>query len=137
MAKKPVAKDDRWSDVESSGGFWAEGIEGWEKNKVVEGRVVRIRNIGNDEKPNFVADAIDGNGRVTWGVPAILKGYLDAIKKGAVVRVGCLGKITLKNGREAWDFKVQTRAATSGEFADPGPVVSDADGDDTGDDLPF
>jgi len=128
--------DERWTDVESSGGFWSEGIEGWEKGKVAVGRVVRVRNIGSGDKPNHVLDVVNDDGeRATWGLPVILKGYLDAIKPGTIVRIGCLGKITLGNGREAWDFKVQTRVATAGEMADPGPA--DTKTEAATDDLPF
>lgn len=152
-ARKPQTKkrapqtqtQSAWRDVESTGGFWTDGIDKWSKGKVVVGRVFRLRNLGgggdDGNRDNFVADMVTDEGRVTIGVPTILKGYFDGIQmlKSRVVRIGCKGKIELSNGREAWDFKVQERTLKLGEYEDPGAdTQADVDDDTNEDDeLPF
>jgi hypothetical protein len=47
----------------------------------------------------------------TYSAPAILRDRLQGIAEGTPIRIECLGKITLKNGNEAWDFKVHKQRA--------------------------
>jgi hypothetical protein len=95
-----------WKRIQRSG-----EIEKWLEGRTVVGVFRELR----DGQFGPLLDLTDRDGRrVTFGVPTILKSFLDEVPPGTEIRITCKGKVPLKNGKEAWDFDVEQRTDKPG-----------------------